>query len=147
MELIKGSLNTFLNAMTWPDKTAYPVASCNLQDFRNLTDVYLDAVFHPRCITNEKTFEQEGWHYELDDASGPMTYKGVVFNEMKGVYSSPDSVLMRECQQATFPDNTYGVDSGGDPTVIPELTFEEFKEFVLYSRFQTASVSKDREIL
>jgi len=129
VELIKGSLNTFLNAMTWPDKTAYPVASCNLQDFRNLTDVYLDAVFHPRCITNEKTFEQEGWHYELDDASGPMTFKGVVFNEMKGVYSSPDSVLMRECQQAIFPDNTYGVDSGGDPTVIPELTFEEFKEF------------------
>jgi presequence protease len=129
VELIKGSLNTFLNAMTWPDKTAYPVASCNLQDFRNLTDVYLDAVFHPRCITNEKTFEQEGWHYELDSTDGPMTFKGVVFNEMKGVYSSPDSVLARECQQALFPDNTYGVDSGGDPRVIPELTFAEFKDF------------------
>ena len=129
VELIKGSLNTFLNAMTWPDKTAYPVASCNLQDFRNLVDVYLDAVFHPRCINNEKTFEQEGWHYELDAVDGPMTFKGVVFNEMKGVYSSPDSVLARECQQALFPDNTYGVDSGGDPRVIPELTFAEFKDF------------------
>ena len=140
VELIKGSLNTFLNAMTWPDKTAYPVASCNLQDFRNLTDVYLDAVFHPRCISNEKTFEQEGWHYELDDASGPMTFKGVVFNEMKGVYSSPDSVLARECQQALFPDNTYGVDSGGDPTVIPELTFAEFKEF--HAKFYHPSNSR-----
>ena len=129
VELIKGSLNTFLNAMTYPDRTCYPVASCNLQDFKNLVDVYLDAVFHPRCMTNEKTFAQEGWHYELDDPDGEMTFKGVVFNEMKGVYSSPDSVLAREAQQALFPDNTYGVDSGGDPRVIPDLTFEEFKDF------------------
>ena len=119
MELIKGSLNTFLNAMTYPDRTCYPVASCNLQNFRNLVDVYLDAVFHPRCVNNEKTFQQEGWHYELDSPDQEMTFKGVVYNEMKGVYSSPDSVLAREAQQALFPDNTYGVDSGGDPTVIP----------------------------
>ena len=129
VELIKGSLNTFLNAMTYPDRTCYPVASCNLQDFRNLVDVYLDAVFHPNCMTNEKTFLQEGWHYELDSPDAEMTFKGVVFNEMKGVYSSPDSVLARECQQALFPDNTYGVDSGGDPRNIPDLGFEEFKEF------------------
>ena len=129
VELIKGSLNTFLNAMTYPDRTCYPVASCNLQDFKNLVDVYLDAVFHPRCMTNEKTFLQEGWHYELDSPEGEMTFKGVVFNEMKGVYSSPDSVLAREAQQALFPDNTYGVDSGGDPRVIPDLSFDEFKAF------------------
>ena len=129
VELIKGSLNTFLNAMTYPDRTCYPVASCNLQDFYNLVDVYLDAVFHPNCMKNEKTFLQEGWHYELDDEEAEMTFKGVVFNEMKGVYSSPDSVLARECQQALFPDNTYGVDSGGDPRVIPDLGFDEFKDF------------------
>jgi len=129
VELIKGSLNTFLNAMTYPDRTCYPVASCNLQDFKNLVDVYLDAVFHPNCMTNEKTFLQEGWHYELDAADAEMTFKGVVFNEMKGVYSSPESVLARECQQALFPDNTYGVDSGGDPRNIPDLGFAEFKDF------------------
>lgn len=129
VELIKGSLNTFLNAMTYPDRTCYPVASCNLADFYNLVDVYLDAVFHPKCIENERTFEQEGWHYELNDKDEDLTYKGVVFNEMKGVYSSPDSVLARECQQALFPENTYGVDSGGSPEVIPELTFAEFKDF------------------
>ena len=129
VELIKGSLNTFLNAMTYPDRTCYPVASCNLQDFKNLVDVYLDAVFHPNCMTNEKTFLQEGWHYELDDKDAEMTFKGVVFNEMKGVYSSPDSVLATACQQALFPDNTYGVDSGGDPRVIPDLSFQEFQEF------------------
>jgi Zn-dependent M16 (insulinase) family peptidase len=129
VELIKGSLNTFLNAMTYPDRTCYPVASCNLADFYNLVDVYLDAVFHPKCIENERTFEQEGWHYELNDKDEDLTFKGVVFNEMKGVYSSPDSVLARECQQALFPDNTYGVDSGGSPEVIPDLTFAEFKDF------------------
>jgi len=129
VELMKGSLNTFLNAFTYPDRTCYPVASCNLTDFYNLVDVYLDAVYHPRCIQDEKTFEQEGWHYEMDEKDGEMTFKGVVFNEMKGVYSSPESVLGRECQQALFPDNTYGVDSGGDPAVIPELTFAEFQEF------------------
>ncbi|KAK3257585.1 Homeobox protein PKNOX1 [Cymbomonas tetramitiformis] len=129
VELMKGSLNTFLNAFTYPDRTCYPVASTNLQDFYNLVDVYLDAVLHPNCMSDEQTFEQEGWHYELNEVSEEMTFKGVVFNEMKGVYSSPDSVLGRECQQAVFPDNTYGVDSGGDPVVIPELTFEMFKDF------------------
>ncbi|KAG0586728.1 hypothetical protein KC19_2G112800 [Ceratodon purpureus] len=129
VELLKGSLQTFLNAFTYPDRTCYPVASTNLQDFYNLVDVYLDAVFYPRCVNDVTTFQQEGWHYELNDPSEDITYKGVVFNEMKGVYSQPDNVLGRVSQQASFPDNTYGVDSGGDPTVIPDLTFEQFKEF------------------
>ncbi|KAK6159351.1 hypothetical protein DH2020_006665 [Rehmannia glutinosa] len=129
VELLKGSLNTFLNAFTYPDRTCYPVASTNTKDFYNLVDVYLDAVFFPKCVEDIKTFQQEGWHYELNDPSEDITYKGVVFNEMKGVYSQPDSILGRASQQALFPDNTYGVDSGGDPQVIPKLTFEEFKEF------------------
>ena len=133
VELIKGSMNTFLNAFTYPDRTCYPVASANLQDFYNLVDVYMDAVFHPRCITDRMTFEQEGWHHELDTIDGEISFKGVVFNEMKGVYSNPDQVLGREIQQALFPDNAYGVDSGGDPTVIPSLTFEEFQRF--HSRY------------
>ncbi|PIN10818.1 Metalloendoprotease HMP1 (insulinase superfamily) [Handroanthus impetiginosus] len=131
VELLKGSLNTFLNAFTYPDRTCYPVASTNTKDFYNLVDVYLDAVFFPKCVEDVKTFQQEGWHYELNDPSEDITYKGVVFNEMKGVYSQPDSILGRASQQALFPDNTYGVDSGGDPQVIPKLTFEEFKEFHL----------------
>ncbi|XP_057787461.1 presequence protease 1, chloroplastic/mitochondrial [Salvia miltiorrhiza] len=129
VELLKGSLHTFLNAFTYPDRTCYPVASTNTKDFYNLVDVYLDAVFFPKCVEDVKTFQQEGWHYELNDPSEDITYKGVVFNEMKGVYSQPDSILGRASQQALFPDNTYGVDSGGDPQVIPNLTFEEFKEF------------------
>ncbi|XP_073159325.1 presequence protease 1, chloroplastic/mitochondrial-like [Henckelia pumila] len=129
VELLKGSLHTFLNAFTYPDRTCYPVASTNTKDFYNLVDVYLDAVFFPKCVNDIKTFQQEGWHYELNDPSEDITYKGVVFNEMKGVYSQPDSILGRASQQALFPDNTYGVDSGGDPQVIPKLTFEEFKEF------------------
>ncbi|KAL0422643.1 UNVERIFIED_CONTAM: Presequence protease 1, chloroplastic/mitochondrial [Sesamum latifolium] len=129
VELLKGSLHTFLNAFTYPDRTCYPVASTNTKDFYNLVDVYLDAVFFPKCVEDIKTFQQEGWHYELNDPSEEMTYKGVVFNEMKGVYSQPDSILGRASQQALCPDNTYGVDSGGDPQVIPKLTFEEFKEF------------------
>ncbi|MEW5297561.1 MAG: hypothetical protein WDW36_000765 [Sanguina aurantia] len=129
VELMKGSLNTFLNAFTYPDRTCYPVASTNSQDFYNLVDVYLDAVLHPRCITDPKTFEQEGWHHELDSADKELSYKGVVFNEMKGVYSSPDSVFYRDLQQALFTDNTYRHDSGGDPTQIPQLKFEEFQEF------------------
>lgn len=129
VELMKGSLNTFLNAFTYPDRTCYPVASTNLQDYYNLVDVYLDAVLHPQCINDPGTFAQEGWHYELEDAKEEVTFKGVVFNEMKGVYSQPDSVNMRTVQHALFPDNTYGHDSGGDPRVIPELTFEEFKGF------------------
>ncbi len=127
VELLKSSLQTFLNALTFPDKTCYPVASCNLQDFYNLMDVYLDAVFHPRI--DENVLRQEGWHIEADDPDGPWQFKGVVFNEMKGVYSSPDSVLMEECQHAVFPDMLYSLDSGGDPAVIPSLTFEAFREF------------------
>jgi len=127
VELLKGSLQTFLNAFTYPDKTCYPVASTNLRDFYNLIDVYLDAVFHPRLT--EQVLEQEGWHHELDDPAGPMSYKGVVFNEMKGVYSSPDSLIAEYSQQALFPDTTYGLDSGGDPEIIPQLTFEAFMDF------------------
>jgi Zn-dependent M16 (insulinase) family peptidase len=127
--LLKGSLQTFLNAFTYPDRTCYPVASQNSQDFYNLVDVYMDAVFHPRAISDPLVMAQEGWHYELESKDEPLTYKGVVFNEMKGVYSSPDSVFGREVQQALFPDNAYGVDSGGDPTVIPQLSFEQFQQF------------------
>lgn len=128
IELVKGSLNTFLNAFTYPDKTCYPVASQNTQDFYNLIDVYLDAVFHP--LIPEHTLEQEGWHYELETVDGDLTYKGVVFNEMKGAYSSPDSLMSRYSTESLFPDaHPYGVDSGGDPRVIPELTYNEFKAF------------------
>ena len=127
VELLKGSLKTFLNAFTYPDKTCYPVASQNTQDFYNLIDVYLDAVFFPHLTPH--ILEQEGWHYELESLDESIIYKGVVFNEMKGVYSSPDSVLGRHIQQSLFPDITYGVDSGGDPTEIPNLTFEQFENF------------------
>ncbi len=127
VELLKGSMHTFLNAMTFPDKTAYPVASQNLKDFYNLVDVYLDAVLFP--LISKDTFEQEGWHYELESPDAPLVYKGVVFNEMKGVYSSPDSVMHTLSQNALYPDTTYGKSSGGDPKVIPELTYEQFKRF------------------
>lgn len=127
VELLKGSLQTFLNAFTFPDKTCYPVASCNLRDFYNLIDVYLDAVFHPRIT--QSIFQQEGWHVEAESADGPWSYKGVVFNEMKGVYSSPDSVLAEQSQQAVFPDTLYSLDSGGNPEHIPDLTYEDFCEF------------------
>ncbi len=127
IELSKSSLNTFLNAMTYPDKTAYPVASTNLQDFYNLIDVYLDAVFYP--LIPERTLQQEGWHYELESPEAPLTFKGVVFNEMKGNYSSPDNLLNEHSQHSIFPDNLYGFDSGGDPLAIPDLTYEEFKRF------------------
>lgn len=127
IELIKGSLNTFLNAFTYPDKTCYPVASTNLQDFYNLIDVYLDAVFHP--LITEYTLHQEGWHYELESPDQEMTYKGVVFNEMKGDYSSADSVLSEQTRHAIYPDIVYGLDSGGDPEVIPNLTYDQFRAF------------------
>jgi Zn-dependent M16 (insulinase) family peptidase len=127
VELMKSSLNTFLNAMTFPDKTCYPVASQNVQDFYNLIDVYLDAVFHPRL--RPQIFQQEGWHYELDTPDAPLVYKGVVFNEMKGNYSSPDSMLRELSQQSLYPDITYGLDSGGDPKHIPDLTYEQLKHF------------------
>jgi len=129
VELLKGSLQTFLNAFTYPDRTCYPVASQNTKDFYNLVNVYLDAVLHPRAKRDPTVLAQEGWHYELEKKEDPLTYKGVVFNEMKGVYSSPDSLMYRAAQQLTFPDNTYSVDSGGDPTAIPTLTFDQFKAF------------------
>lgn len=129
VELAKGSLNTFLNAMTYPDKTVYPVASCNEKDFRNLMDVYMDAVLHPNIYKEEKIFQQEGWHYELEDAGQPLIYNGVVYNEMKGAYSSPESLLERSTMNILFPDNCYGKDSGGDPAVIPGLTYEKFLNF------------------
>ncbi|PWB77799.1 MAG: peptidase M16 [Anaerolineales bacterium] len=127
VELLKGSLATFVNAMTYPDKTCYPVASQNVQDFYNLIDVYMDAVLHP--LISEQTLMQEGWHYELNDPSEPLTYKGVVFNEMKGAYSSPDGVLETRVINSLFPKHVYGVDSGGDPRHIPDLTYENFKAF------------------
>lgn len=127
VELLKGSLQTFLNAMTFPDKTCYPVASANLQDFYNLVDVYIDAVLHP--IISEDIFRQEGWHLEAESADGPFGFKGVVYNEMKGVYSSPDSILAEQSQQSIFPDICYGLDSGGNPEVIPQLTYKGFTDF------------------
>lgn len=127
VELLKGSLATFVNAFTAPDKTFYPVASQNMQDFYNLIDVYMDAVLHP--FISEQTFMQEGWHYEINDPSGPLTYKGVVFNEMKGNYSSPDGVLETRIFNSLFPKHIYGVDSGGDPLNIPDLSYENFKNF------------------
>ncbi|KAA3619667.1 MAG: peptidase M16 [Calditrichaeota bacterium] len=127
VELIKGSLNTFLNAFTYPDKTCYPIASTNLHDFYNLVDVYLDAVFYPRL--NEDVLRQEGWHYELQNPEEPLVYKGVVFNEMKGAYSSPTRIIAEKSQHSLFPDTAYGVESGGHPEAIPELTFDEFIDF------------------
>ncbi|MBO5371501.1 MAG: insulinase family protein [Lachnospiraceae bacterium] len=129
VELVKGSLNTFLNAMTYPDKTVYPVASCNDKDFQNLMDVYMDAVLHPNIYKKEEIFKQEGWHYELEDKSAPITLNGVVYNEMKGAFSSPEGVLEREILNSLFPDTTYGNESGGDPAVIPELTYEDYLDF------------------
>jgi len=129
IELAKGSLNTFLNAMTFPDKTVYPVASTNKKDFANLSDVYMDAVFNPAIYENEKIFRQEGWHYELESEDGELTYNGVVYNEMKGAFSSPDDVLDRLIYDSLYPDTAYGVESGGDPKVIPDLTYEEFLDF------------------
>eukprot|EP01039_Chlorochromonas_danica_P003801 gene3802-4151_t len=129
VDLLKGSLQNFLNAFTYPDRTCYPVASTNTKDFYNLIHVYLDAVLHPRAISDPQVLQQEGWHYELDDVKDPLKIKGVVFNEMKGVYSSPDSLMGRAAQQALFPNNTYGVDSGGDPADIPKLTFDQFRAF------------------
>ncbi|MBQ7677109.1 MAG: insulinase family protein [Lachnospiraceae bacterium] len=129
VELVKGSMNTFLNAMTYPDKTVYPVASTNDKDFANLMDVYMDAVLHPNIYRHEEIFKQEGWHYELSDADDELTINGVVYNEMKGAFSSPDDVLSREILNSLFPDTTYAFESGGDPDVIPELSYEEFLDF------------------
>lgn len=129
VELVKGSLNTFLNAMTYPDKTVYPIASYNQKDFENLMDVYLDAVFHPNIVKYKEIFMQEGWHYELESADAPLTINGVVYNEMKGAYSSPDEVLQTQIYESLFPDSTYSFSYGGDPKHIPELTYEEYLDF------------------
>ena len=129
VELVKGSLNTFLNAMTYPDKTLYPVASCNDKDFQNLMHVYLDAVLYPNIYSNESIFRQEGWHYELDEETEELTINGVVYNEMKGAFSSADDVLEREILNSLFPDITYGCESGGAPEAIPDLTYEDFLDF------------------
>ncbi len=129
VELVKGSLNTFLNAMTYPDKTVYPVASCNDKDFKNLVHVYLDAVLYPNIYQEENIFRQEGWHYEMDSIDDDLSINGVVYNEMKGAFSSPDDVVEREIMNSLYPDVTYGMESGGDPDVIPELTYEEFLDF------------------
>ncbi len=129
VELVKGSLNTFLNAMTYPDKTLYPVASCNDKDFRNLMHVYLDAVFYPNIYEKESIFRQEGWHYELEEPDGELTINGVVYNEMKGAFSSAEDVLETMVRNSLYPHITYGVESGGDPEVIPQLDYEEFLDF------------------
>ena len=129
VELVKGSLNTFLNAMTYPDKTVYPVASCNDKDFRNLMHVYMDAVLYPNIYEHDKIFRQEGWSYQLDSAEDKLTYNGVVYNEMKGAFSSPEGVLDRVILNTLFPDTSYANESGGDPEHIPELTYEQFLNF------------------
>ena len=129
VELVKGSLNTFLNAMTYPDKTVYPVASCNDKDFQNLMHVYMDAVFYPNIYQHDEIFRQEGWSYKLDQPDGELTISGVVYNEMKGAFSSPEGVLDRVILNSLFPDTSYANESGGDPEVIPELTYEQFLDF------------------
>ena len=129
VELVKGSLNTFLNAMTYPDKTVYPVASCNDKDFQNLMHVYMDAVLHPNIYQHEEIFRQEGWSYKLDSLDDKLEYNGVVYNEMKGAFSSPEGVLDRVVLNTLFPDTSYANESGGDPEVIPELTYEQFLDF------------------
>ncbi len=129
VELVKGSLNTFINAITYSDKTVYPIASTNDIDYMNLIDVYMDAVFHPNIYKYREIFEQEGWHYELEDENSDLTINGVVYNEMKGAFSSPDDVLARQILNSLFPDTTYAIESGGDPKVIPTLTYEDFLAF------------------
>jgi len=129
IELAKGSLNTFLNAITYPDKTIYPIASCNDKDFQNLMNVYLDAVFYPNIYTNEKIFKQEGWHYELEDKDGELIYNGVVYPAMKGAFSQPKQVVFRTVQNSLYPDTSYSVESGGDPENIPDLTYDDFLAF------------------
>lgn len=139
VELAKGSLNTFLNAMTYPDKTVYPVASCNDRDFQNLIHVYMDAVFYPNIYDKEEIFRQEGWHYELESEEEPLTLNGVVYNEMKGAFSSPEGVLEREILNSLYPDTTYANESGGDPEAIPTLKYSEFLDF--HSRYYHPSNS------
>ena len=139
VELAKGSLNTFLNAMTYPDKTVYPVASCNEKDFQNLIHVYMDAVFYPNIYEKEEIFRQEGWHYEMESEDAPLTLNGVVYNEMKGAFSSPEGVLERVILNSLYPDTTYANESGGDPEAIPNLKYSEFLDF--HSRYYHPSNS------
>ena len=129
VELCKGSLNTFLNAMTYSDKTVYPLASLNEKDFHNLMHVYMDAVFYPNMYEKKEIMMQEGWHYEIDEETGELTYNGVVFNEMKGVYSSSEQQLYRIIEKSLLPHTAYGFESGGDPEAIPNLTQEDFIAF------------------
>lgn len=138
-ELMKGSLNTYLNAMTFSDKTMYPIASCNNEDFKNLMDVYLDAVFNPVVLKEEKIFKQEGWHYELEEKDSPVTINGVVYNEMKGAMSSPERVLNNAINKSLFKDSIYKFESGGDPDAIPKLTYENFIDF--YNKYYHPSNS------
>ena len=139
IELAKGSLNTFLNAMTYPEKTMYPVASCNDKDFHNLMDVYLDAVFHPNIYIHDEIFRQEGWSYHMDSLEDELTINGVVYNEMKGAFSDAEEVLERVILNALFPDTSYANESGGDPQFIPQLTYEQFLAF--HSRYYHPSNS------
>ena len=129
IELAKGSLNTFLNAMTYPDKTVYPVASCNDRDFKNLMHVYLDAVFYPNIYKEQNIFRQEGWHYEAEDADSEIKVNGVVYNEMKGALANAEDILLREVNSALYPHTTYAHESGGDPVTIPDLTYEAYLDF------------------
>ncbi|MBR6072482.1 MAG: insulinase family protein [Acholeplasmatales bacterium] len=139
VELLKSSLNTFLNAMTFPDKTMYPIASKNLKDFKNLMDVYLDAVFHPNIYKHKEIFLQEGWHYHLENRNDELIYNGVVYNEMKGAFSDPEEILGRVIKKSLFPDTAYGYESGGDPKSIPNLSYESFLDF--HSKYYSASNS------
>jgi Zn-dependent M16 (insulinase) family peptidase len=129
MDMVKGSLKTFINAMTFSDKTIYPVASKNSKDFRNLMDVYLDAVFFPMIHDEKEIFMQEGWHYNIFEKEAPVQLNGVVYNEMRGAYSQPTTQLREVINRSLFPDTTYQYSSGGNPDVIPELTYEDFKKF------------------
>ena len=129
VELCKGSLNTFLNAMTYSDKTVYPLASLNEKDFHNLMLVYMDAGFYPNMNEKKLIMMLEGWHYEIEEETGELTYNGVVFNEMKGVYSSSEQQLYRIIEKSLLPHTAYGFESGGDPEAIPNLTQEDFIAF------------------
>ncbi len=129
VELVKGSMNTFLNALTYSDKTVYPVSSRNDKDFRNLVDVYIDGVLYPAMLDNPQILMQEGWHYEIENPDSPLNYSGVVYSEMKGALSAPDDILARKSMHELFPDNCYSFESGGDPEAIPDLTYEEFVNF------------------
>ena len=129
VELMKTSPNTFLNAMTYPDKTVYPVASCNDRDFKNLMHVYLDAVFYPNIYKEQNIFRQEGWHYEAEDADSEIKVNGVVYNEMKGALANAEDILLREINSALYPHTTYAHESGGDPVNIPDLTYEAYLDF------------------